>query len=57
MSIFNDSRRYSNDPDEYEEWKAEVAWECRRDNYQVSEYYEPEDLVIDLEGEDDVDSI
>lgn len=53
MSIFNDPRRYSDDPDEYEEWKAEVAWECRRDN----EYYEPEDLVIDTEGEDDVDSI
>jgi len=51
MSIFNDSRRYSDDPDEYEEWKAEVAWECRRDDY------EPEDLVIDTEGEDDVDFI
>lgn len=47
MSIFNDERRYSDNPDEYEEWKAEVAWECRRDNY---ENYD-DDLVVDLEEE------
>lgn len=49
MSIFKDSRRYSDDPEKYEEWKAELAWECRRDNYN----YEPdEDLVLDLEEEE-----
>ena len=47
MSIFNDERRYSDDPEKYNEWKAEVAWECRRDNYEPDN-----DLVIDLDGED-----
>lgn len=47
MSIFNDPRRYSDDPEEYEEWKAEVAWECRRDNYEADE-----DLVVDLDEEE-----
>jgi len=46
MSIFNDRRRYSDDPDEYNEWKAEVAWECRRENA------EPEDQEEE-EGEDE----
>lgn len=46
MSIFNDKRRFSDDPDEYLEWKAEVERECRRD-------YEPDDdLVIDCEDEE-----
>jgi len=48
MSIFNDPRRYSDDPEEYEEWKAEVAWECRREAGE----YEYDDLEIDLESED-----
>ena len=47
MSIFKDSRRYSNDPDEYNEWKAEVAWECQRDNYEPDD-----DLVVDLDEEE-----
>lgn len=49
MGIFNDSRRYSDNEEEYMEWKREVAWECRRDNYN----YEPdEDLVLDLDEEE-----
>ena len=48
MSIFNDQRRYSDDPEEYEEWKAEVAWECRRDNYEADE-----NLVVDLDEKGD----
>ena len=32
MSIFNDYRRYSDDEEEYLEWKREAEWECRRDN-------------------------
>lgn len=47
MSIFNDPRRYSDDPNEYAEWKAEVAWECRRDDYEPDE-----DLVLDLDEEE-----
>ena len=50
MSIFNDSRRYSDDPAEYLEWKQEVAWESRRE---AQEYKEDDvDLVIDTEGDD-----
>ena len=33
MSIFNDDRRYSDDPEEYLEWKWEVERECRREEY------------------------
>ena len=50
MSIFNDSRRYSDDPAEYLEWKQEVAWECRKE---AQEYKDDDvELVIDTEGDD-----
>lgn len=45
MSIFNDSRRYSDNEEEYLAWKQEVAWECRGDDY------EPDELVCDLDEE------
>lgn len=50
MSIFNDDRRYSDDPDEYAEWKAEVAWECRREAGEYENY--DDDLVVDLDEEE-----
>ena len=33
MSIFNDDRRYSDNEDEYLEWKAELDREFRKANY------------------------
>lgn len=47
MSIFNDKRRFSDDPDEHLEWKAEVERECRRDDYE-----QDDDMVIDLDEEE-----
>lgn len=50
MSIFNDPRRYSDNPEEYNEWKAEVAWECRRE---TQEYKDDDvELVIDMDEEE-----
>lgn len=51
MSIFNDPRRYSDDPEEYEQWKSEVEWECRRDNYEPDE-----DLVLDVDEKEGSDT-
>jgi len=31
MSIYNDDRRYSDDPEEYLAWREEVKREARRD--------------------------
>ena len=36
MSIYNDGRQYSDDPEVYDEWKREVAWEARRDSLEYS---------------------
>ena len=47
MSIFNDDRRYSDDPEEYLEWKHEVEQECRRNNQ------DPWDAYEESEDEDD----
>lgn len=48
MSIYNDDRRFSNDPEEYEAWRQEVQREARRDS---QEYYGDDDpLVL---GDDD----
>ena len=47
MSIFNDRRRYSDDPEEYLAWKSELEWECRRDDYE-----QDDDMVIDLDEEE-----
>ena len=35
MSIFNDDRRYSDDPEEYLQWKHEVEMECRREEIEA----------------------
>lgn len=43
MSIFSDPRRYSDNEEEYLEWKSEAAWECRRDNEYPEEYDYPDD--------------
>lgn len=48
MGIFNDSRRYSDNEEEYLQWEREVAWECRRDDYEPDD-----DLVMDLEEGDE----
>jgi hypothetical protein len=48
MSIFNDDRRYSDNEEEYLQWEREVAWECRRDDYEPDD-----DLVVDLEEGDE----
>ena len=32
MSLFEDDRRYSDDPEEYLQWKYELERECRRDD-------------------------
>ena len=55
MSIFNDQRRYSDDPAEYLEWKQEVAWESRRE----AQEYKDDDvgLVIDMDEEGGADDI
>lgn len=47
MSIFNDYRRYSDDEQEYQEWKREAAWECRDAE---DEYYWNDD---EEEGDED----
>lgn len=47
MSIHNDDRQYSDDPDEYEEWKSELAWEYRNDSFEYDE-----DLVVNLDEEE-----
>ena len=47
MSIFNDSRRYSDNEEEYLQWEWEIARECRKDNYEPDE-----DLVLDLDEEE-----
>lgn len=33
MSIFNDDRRYSDDPDDYRAWRSELDRELRKANY------------------------
>ena len=50
MSIFNDPRRYSDNEEEYQAWKQEALWECRRDNEYIDEW---ERLEIEGEEEDD----
>ena len=40
MSLFNDDRRYSDDPDEYLAWKAELERECRKEGRDQKEYEE-----------------
>lgn len=43
MSIYNDDRRYSDDPDEYLAWREEVKREAQRDLYEEGDYeYESE---------------
>ena len=49
MSIYNDSRRYSDDPDEYREWQAELARESSREDYDPIYYDEDEYEDYDID--------
>lgn len=50
MSIYNDDRRFSKDPEEYESWRQEVQREARRDS---QEYFYPDDDDSLVLGDDD----
>lgn len=47
MSIFNDYRLYSDNPDEYEQWKQERDYEYRKQEIDDRDYYNDR-----FEGED-----
>lgn len=42
MSLFNDDRRYSDDPEEYLQWKYELERECRKEGMKPDEGDEEE---------------
>ena len=42
MSILNDDRRYSDDPEEYLAWREEVKREYAREEYEDDQYPEEE---------------
>lgn len=43
MSIFNDDRRYSDDPEEYLAWREEMKRECKGDNNYPEDAEQEED--------------